>query len=206
MQANSITPPHLQDISDRRTQPINACDTTKKKHYVDCNDEGAEFSIAEVDCQLHQLIGPEVKTEQLNHLLPLEIGEADELTDPMLAVQINKFQCGGLAIGVCSSRRIFDSCSQAIFLKAWSNVAIDGGLDICPDFDSPRTSPLRIGPASIWGVENQRHQYSHQEVCVRQERNIYAARKVEPGMEKRTPTVQGGGRVCSTNTSYSARR
>ncbi|KAK4425077.1 Pelargonidin 3-O-(6-caffeoylglucoside) 5-O-(6-O-malonylglucoside) 4'''-malonyltransferase [Sesamum alatum] len=25
-------------------------------------------------------------------------------------------------------------------------------------------------------------------------------------MEKRTPTVQGGGRVCSTNTSYSARR
>ncbi|KAK4425075.1 hypothetical protein Salat_1701200 [Sesamum alatum] len=77
----------------------------KEKHYVDCNDEGAEFSIAEVDCQLHQLIGPEVKTEQLNHLLPLEIGEADELTDPMLAVQINKFQCGGLAIGISTLPR-----------------------------------------------------------------------------------------------------
>ncbi|KAL0387830.1 UNVERIFIED_CONTAM: Pelargonidin 3-O-(6-caffeoylglucoside) 5-O-(6-O-malonylglucoside) 4'''-malonyltransferase [Sesamum radiatum] len=70
----------------------------KDEHYVDCNDEGAEFSIAEVDCKLRQLIGPEVKPEQLNLLLPLEIGAADEPTDPMLAVQINKFQCGGLAI------------------------------------------------------------------------------------------------------------
>ncbi|KAL0455964.1 UNVERIFIED_CONTAM: Pelargonidin 3-O-(6-caffeoylglucoside) 5-O-(6-O-malonylglucoside) 4'''-malonyltransferase [Sesamum latifolium] len=70
----------------------------KDEHYVDCNDKGAEFSIAEVDCKLHQLIGPEVKPEQLNLLLPLEIGAADEPTNPMLAVQINKFQCGGLAI------------------------------------------------------------------------------------------------------------
>ncbi|KAL0413819.1 UNVERIFIED_CONTAM: Pelargonidin 3-O-(6-caffeoylglucoside) 5-O-(6-O-malonylglucoside) 4'''-malonyltransferase [Sesamum radiatum] len=123
----------------------------KDKHYVDCNDEGAEFSIAEVDCQLHQLIGPEVKSEQLNHLLPLDIGAADELTDPMLAVQVSKFRCGGLAIGVCSSHRIFDACSQAIFLKAWSNVAIDGRLVTCPDFDSPlyfppqNLAPLQLG-------------------------------------------------------------
>ncbi|KAK4424721.1 Pelargonidin 3-O-(6-caffeoylglucoside) 5-O-(6-O-malonylglucoside) 4'''-malonyltransferase [Sesamum alatum] len=86
----------------------------KEKHYVDCNDEGAEFLIAEVDCQLHQLIGPEVKSEQLNHLLPLEIGAADEASDPI---------------------------SQATFLKAWSNVAIDGGLVIRPDFDSPLYFP-----------------------------------------------------------------
>ncbi|KAL0455946.1 UNVERIFIED_CONTAM: Stemmadenine O-acetyltransferase [Sesamum latifolium] len=113
----------------------------KDEHYVDCNDEGAEFSIVEVDCKLHQLIGLEVKPEQLNLLLPLEIGAVDEPTDPMLAVRINKFQCGGLAIGICTSNRIFDSCSQAIFLKAWSNVAIDGGLEICPDFDSPTYFP-----------------------------------------------------------------
>ncbi|KAK4425076.1 3'-N-debenzoyl-2'-deoxytaxol N-benzoyltransferase [Sesamum alatum] len=138
----------------------------KEKHYVDCNDEGAEFSIAEVDCQLHQLIGPEVKTEQLNHLLPLEIGEADELTDPMLAVQINKFQCGGLAIGVCSSHRIFDSCSQAIFLKAWSNVAIDGGLDICPDFDSPSYfPPENLAPFNLGFRESETPVFSPRGLC-----------------------------------------
>ncbi|KAK6123436.1 hypothetical protein DH2020_042818 [Rehmannia glutinosa] len=100
----------------------------KEKHQVDCNDEGAEYSIAEVDCQLNQLInnGADVKIEHLNHLLPLEIGAADEPTDPMLAVQINRFECGGLAIGVWASHRIFDSCSHAIFLKAWANAATEG--------------------------------------------------------------------------------
>ncbi|KAL0455978.1 UNVERIFIED_CONTAM: Stemmadenine O-acetyltransferase [Sesamum latifolium] len=128
----------------------------KDEHYVDCNDEGAEFSIAEVDCKLHQLIGPEVKTEQLNLLLPLEIGAADEPTDPMLAVQINKFQCGGLAIGICTSHRIFDSCLQAIFLKAWSNIAIDGGLVICPNFDSPTYFPPQNLAPVQFGVSRTR--------------------------------------------------
>ncbi|KAK4380873.1 Stemmadenine O-acetyltransferase [Sesamum angolense] len=113
----------------------------KEKHSVDCNDEGAEFSVAEVDCSLHQLIGAEVKSEQINHLLPAEIGATDEPTDPMLAVQINRFQCGGLAIGICASHRIFDSCSVGIFLKAWANASTDGGLVICPDFDSPSYFP-----------------------------------------------------------------
>ncbi|KAL0456469.1 UNVERIFIED_CONTAM: Stemmadenine O-acetyltransferase [Sesamum latifolium] len=113
----------------------------KEKHCVDCNDEGAEFSVAKVDCSLHQLISTEVKSEQINHLLPLEIGATDEPTDPMLAVQINRFQCGGLAIGICASHRIFDSCSLGIFLKAWANASTDGGLVICPDFDSPLYFP-----------------------------------------------------------------
>ncbi|KAL2230509.1 vinorine synthase-like [Sesamum indicum] len=128
----------------------------KEKNYVDCNDEGAEFSIAEVDCKLHQLIGPKVNPEQLNLLLPLEIGAADELTDPMLAVQINKFLCGGMAIGICSSHRIFDSCSQSIFLKAWSNVAIDRGLEICPNFDSPTYFPPQNLDPIQFGVSRTR--------------------------------------------------
>ncbi|XP_011091743.1 pelargonidin 3-O-(6-caffeoylglucoside) 5-O-(6-O-malonylglucoside) 4'''-malonyltransferase-like [Sesamum indicum] len=109
----------------------------KEKHCVECNDEGAEFSVAEVDCSLHQFIGAEVKSEQINHLLPLEIGATDEPTDPMLAVQINKFHCGGLAVSICASHRIFDSCSLGILLMAWANASTDGGLVICPDFTLP---------------------------------------------------------------------
>ncbi|PIN25662.1 Acetyl-CoA-benzylalcohol acetyltransferase [Handroanthus impetiginosus] len=113
----------------------------KEKHQVDCNDEGIEYSVAEVDCQLDQLTGPGVNSEQLNHLLPLEISAVDEPMDPMLGIQINRFQCGGLAIGVCASNRIFDSCSLGIFLTAWANAATNGGLVISPDFDSPTFFP-----------------------------------------------------------------
>lgn len=63
----------------------------KEKHLVDCNDEGVEYSEAHVDCELLQLMGPGVGPERLNHLLPLDIGAADEPTDPMLAIQINRF-------------------------------------------------------------------------------------------------------------------
>ncbi|KAI3470192.1 hypothetical protein Pfo_026855 [Paulownia fortunei] len=129
----------------------------KEKHEVDCNDEGAEYSVAEVvDCQLHQLIGAGVKSEQLNHLLPLDICAADESTDPMLAVQTNRFQCGGLAIGVCASHRIFDSASLGIFLSAWANSATDGGLVICPDFDSPSYFPSENNPPLQFQVSRNR--------------------------------------------------
>ncbi|KAK6146334.1 hypothetical protein DH2020_020203 [Rehmannia glutinosa] len=128
----------------------------KEKHHVDCNDDGAEYAIAQVDCQLHQLIGDGVKSEQLNYLLPLDICAADEPTDPMLAVQINRFQCGGLAIGVCASHRIFDSASLGIFLAAWANAATDGKLVICPDFDSPSYFPSENLPPLQFQVSRTR--------------------------------------------------
>ncbi|KAL0375558.1 UNVERIFIED_CONTAM: 3'-N-debenzoyl-2'-deoxytaxol N-benzoyltransferase [Sesamum calycinum] len=116
----------------------------KEEHYVNCNDKGAAFLTTEVDCPLHQFIGPELESEQLDHLAALQIGEVDEPTDPILAVQINRFQCGGLAIGVCTSHRVFDSCSQTTFLKAWANAATNGGLVIRPDFDLASYFPLKI--------------------------------------------------------------
>ncbi|KAL0387836.1 UNVERIFIED_CONTAM: Pelargonidin 3-O-(6-caffeoylglucoside) 5-O-(6-O-malonylglucoside) 4'''-malonyltransferase [Sesamum radiatum] len=160
----------------------------KDEHYVDCNDEGAEFSIAEVDCKLHQLIGPEVKPEQLNPLLPLEIGAADEPMDPMLAVQINRFLCGGLAIGICTSHRIFDSCSQATFLKAWSNVAIDRGLVICPDFDSPtyfppqNLDPIQFGVSRtrVTSILTRRFVFDKNAICMLRKRLSPEWRNVHP--------------------------
>ncbi|KAK6158314.1 hypothetical protein DH2020_005628 [Rehmannia glutinosa] len=108
----------------------------KEKHQIYCNDDGAEYAEAEVDCRLEQIMGARAKSEQLNHLLPVDICAADEPTDPMLGVQINRFQCGGLAIAICASHRFFDSASLGIFLKAWANAATNGGLVIHPNFDS----------------------------------------------------------------------
>ncbi|KAL7127997.1 hypothetical protein ABFS83_14G286400 [Erythranthe nasuta] len=129
----------------------------KEKHMVDCNDEGAEFSEAQVDCDLLTVIGGGSTAEQLNHLLPLEIGAADEPTDPMLAVRINKFRCGGVAIGVCASHRISDSASLGIFLMAWADAA--AGRDsvvIKPDFNSPEFFPSENLPPLDFGVSRTR--------------------------------------------------
>lgn len=63
----------------------------KNSRTVNCNDEGALFSIAKVEYQLDQLINGRLNVDHLNYLLALEIGAADEPTDPMLALQINRF-------------------------------------------------------------------------------------------------------------------
>ncbi|KAL7128000.1 hypothetical protein ABFS83_14G286700 [Erythranthe nasuta] len=132
----------------------------KEKHMVDCNDEGAEFSVASVDCDLVTVTGGgggSSAAEQLNHLLPLEIGAADEPTDPMLAVQINKFRCGGVAIGVCASHRISDSASLGIFLTAWADAAAGrNSVVIKPDFDSPEFFPSENLPPLDFGVSRTR--------------------------------------------------
>ncbi|EYU36655.1 hypothetical protein MIMGU_mgv1a025110mg, partial [Erythranthe guttata] len=134
----------------------------KEKHLVDCNDEGAEFSVASVDCDLVTVLitgggGGSSAAEQLNHLLPLEIGAADEPTDPMLALRINKFRCGGVAIGVCASHRISDSASLGIFLTAWADAAAGReSAVIKPDFDSPVFFPSENLPPLDFGVSRTR--------------------------------------------------
>ncbi|KAH6778315.1 hypothetical protein C2S52_006156 [Perilla frutescens var. hirtella] len=128
----------------------------KDHHFVDCNDAGAAYSEARVDCPLSRLMDPGVQPSQLNNLLPIDIAAADDPTDPMLAIQINTFQCGGIAIGVCASHRIFDACSLSIFLTAWANAAVGGGLVIKPDFNSPSFFPSENTPPLDFGVSRAR--------------------------------------------------
>lgn len=107
----------------------------KEKREVDCNDEGALYLTAEIDCELSQIVGC-AAPEQLNQLLPVDVAAVDEPADPILAVQINRFCCGGLAIGVCASHRVVDSAAFALFLTAWAKAAASGGEHLIePHFD-----------------------------------------------------------------------
>ncbi|KAL8107526.1 epi-neemfruitin B synthase L1AT-like [Apium graveolens] len=97
----------------------------KESHSVDCNDQGAEFVEAKVDVQLHDLLSQRknLKVEVLNDLIPCPIGAVDEYTDPLLAVQVSSFSCGGFAIAVCSSHRIADLSTKISFVNEWALAA-----------------------------------------------------------------------------------
>ncbi|CAI9778840.1 unnamed protein product [Fraxinus pennsylvanica] len=105
----------------------------KENQLVDCGDQGAEFVEAQVDCKPHEIIG----SDDLNDLLPVEVGAADDVTDPIMSIQINKFKCGGVAIATCISHRIADAATLDIFLSAWAKASRgDNGEPITPNFDS----------------------------------------------------------------------
>ncbi|KAL2494522.1 pelargonidin 3-O-(6-caffeoylglucoside) 5-O-(6-O-malonylglucoside) 4'''-malonyltransferase-like [Forsythia ovata] len=61
-----------------------------------------------------------VEPVELNDILPVEASVADEASDPIMFVQINKFKCGGIAIATTVSHRIVDASSLGTFLSIWA--------------------------------------------------------------------------------------
>ncbi|KAJ8763092.1 hypothetical protein K2173_023297 [Erythroxylum novogranatense] len=64
------------------------------------------------------------RIELLNGFLPCQ--PFCQLNDPIVApvtVQLNVFDCGGIALGVCLSHKLVDGTTASIFLKSWASNA-----------------------------------------------------------------------------------
>ncbi|WOH11576.1 hypothetical protein DCAR_0831066 [Daucus carota subsp. sativus] len=111
----------------------------KEACMVDCSDQGAEFVEAKVDIRIEDLIsqGKDLKVELLNLLIPRPIGAVDEVSDPLLAIQVSTFACGGLAIGLMSSHRVADMATTSNFITEWALHAKIHGREDCLSM-SPR--------------------------------------------------------------------
>uniref|UniRef100_A0A2N9HG74 Uncharacterized protein n=1 Tax=Fagus sylvatica TaxID=28930 RepID=A0A2N9HG74_FAGSY len=115
----------------------------KDDQLVDCNDEGVEYLEAQVSGQLAQLLQEEhVKVEVLNHLAPYVMPSA---STPLALVQVNMFECGGLAIGLLISHTMIDGIAMTTFLNAWATTCQAAGINkvIHPRFDLASFFPPR---------------------------------------------------------------
>ncbi|GLT99988.1 hypothetical protein SLE2022_173890 [Rubroshorea leprosula] len=88
--------------------------------YIDCNDEGARFIQARVNCHFKDfLTQPDLLS--LNDFLPCGFTGKEPLAGTHVSYfQVNIFECGGMAIGICISHKILDGAALSTFLKAWS--------------------------------------------------------------------------------------
>ena len=113
----------------------------RDKQMIDCNDEGVEFLEAQVSGQLAQLIQGE-KLEELNHLLPRPI---QSTSTPVALVQVNMFECGGLAMVLLISHNIADGIAATSFLNAWAKACRAEGINgvVHPKFDLASYFPPR---------------------------------------------------------------
>lgn len=121
----------------------------KSDHLVDCSDEGAELIEAEaVGIELKDLVAKSSEAHELNgDLYPDQYFINDETADdPLLSIQATHFPCGGLAIAVSVSHRIFDVPSLATFAVAWSSTTNPdkaAGFNLNPTFDFPSLLPFK---------------------------------------------------------------
>ncbi|PON39725.1 Transferase [Parasponia andersonii] len=112
----------------------------KNNRFIDCNDEGVSYTVAQVNstCHLSDAIKNPLPSE-LRTFLPFEV---HPLTEFVLGVQLNIFKHGGIAVGLCLSHQIADALSCIMFVKTWVAVARGEADHIArPEFVSAKLFP-----------------------------------------------------------------
>ncbi|CAJ2677626.1 unnamed protein product [Trifolium pratense] len=92
----------------------------KDKISIECNDHGVSFLVTKIKNKVSEILqNPSEKV--LNSLFPDELQWKDmDWSDTLIAIQINGFSCGGMAIGICMSHKIGDVATLFNFMNDWS--------------------------------------------------------------------------------------
>ncbi|KAL3730612.1 hypothetical protein ACJRO7_027611 [Eucalyptus globulus] len=116
--------------------------------FIDCNDLGVEFVHAKVDGQIDQLLHRDPDMDLLEYLSQFP---NNLVGNPLVVIQVNMFECGGIAIGLRSTHRISDVYTMAIFVNSWA-AACRGNVDVtvCPCFELSSLFPMKVSAVANW--------------------------------------------------------
>ena len=94
----------------------------KDKITIECNDQGVLFLVTKVKNKLSEIL--QNPTEKLlNPLFPDELQWKDmDWSASFIAIQINCFACGGMAISICISHKIGDASTMFNFMNDWAMI------------------------------------------------------------------------------------
>lgn len=129
---------HLKkSLSETLTHFYPLAGRVKDNSYVDCNDEGVHYFEAKVKGELSDFMS-NVIPEELSKFLAYELDDVKELA---MAVQVNYFDCGGIAIGLGVSHKLADALSFIMVLNSWSAIARGETDIVSPIFVSSQYFP-----------------------------------------------------------------
>ncbi|MBA0720490.1 hypothetical protein Golax_008107 [Gossypium laxum] len=146
-----------KSLSDTLTRFYPLAGRMKDDLSITCDDQGAYFVEARVNCHLHEFLNrPDLLL--LPKFLPRDFNSNEPVAGTCVTnIQVNKFRCGGMAIGICISHKILDGAALSTFLKAWTATARGCKEAIYPNFIStslfPATDDLWLRDSSLvmWG-------------------------------------------------------
>lgn len=116
--------------------------------FIDCNDQGAEVIQAKVDGTLDQLLQGDLDRDLFNSLSKFPLPAAN---NPLVVVQVNSFNCGGLAISLRFSHKIGDMYTMAMFMNSWATACRSGIQEVVPpNFELPSLFPVKEPALIQW--------------------------------------------------------
>ncbi|XP_051142674.1 stemmadenine O-acetyltransferase-like [Andrographis paniculata] len=124
---------------------------------IDCNDAGADFTVARFSGHRLLDILKNPSQDLPDHLLPADLvsdGEKDWLSR-VVAIQVNYFDCGGVAVGTLFWHRAADITTMVDFVQAWASVNRGSKLGFCPNYISrilfPHKEDFNYDPFAMIG-------------------------------------------------------
>ncbi|KAK3420827.1 LOW QUALITY PROTEIN: hypothetical protein EUGRSUZ_G00511 [Eucalyptus grandis] len=116
--------------------------------FIDCNDLGVDFVHAK---WMARLISFSIETPTWICSNYLSQFPNNLVGNPLVVIQVNTFECGGIAIGLRSTHRISDVYTMAIFVNSWAT-ACRGNVDVtvCPSFELSSLFPMKVLAVANW--------------------------------------------------------
>ncbi|XP_027343272.1 vinorine synthase-like [Abrus precatorius] len=123
---------------------------------IDCNDQGVLLLVTRFTQNLSEILH-NPNEASLNPLFPDELHwKAMDTTSTIVAIQINHFACGGMAIGVCMCHKVADAATLFNFVNDWATLnreegtelpfpVLDGGDSLLPHGDLPLFPEVMFG-------------------------------------------------------------
>lgn len=135
-----------QSLSDNLVRFYPLAGRVKDEFYVDCNDDGVPYIEAKVKGQLSETIRNPVPKE-LHKLHPYRL---DDVKDLAAAVQVNFFDCGGVAVTMLISHKVADAVSYFNFVNCWAATSRQDSHIVVPQFGADALFP----PKNIAGFKS----------------------------------------------------
>lgn len=125
---------------------------------IECNDHGAYYVTAMVNNHHLSEFLDRPDLHLICRFLPCDPTFMGPVAGKNVTnVQINVFECGGIAIGLCISHKVLDGNGLKTFLKSWSEMANRAGeTNVCPSFVASSLFPtnndlwLRDSSMAMW--------------------------------------------------------
>ncbi|KAK2997166.1 hypothetical protein RJ639_025200 [Escallonia herrerae] len=130
-----------QSLSETLTRFYPFAGRIKDELHIECNDDRVYYVQTRVkDRPSDFLSQPDNKL--IHKLLPYDPNSMSSNSETYLVmIQVNFFDCGGVAISLCTSHKLIDGHTYAVFLKAWTETARGSSEKIYPSFIAPSLFP-----------------------------------------------------------------
>ncbi|XP_037427561.1 tryptamine benzoyltransferase 2-like [Triticum dicoccoides] len=122
-------------------------ETTVQANLADVLVEGR--MLTRVD---HLYPKPEVLINRWRHCFLSRLTSHEKIGAALLQIQLNRYKCGGLVVGICSHHHTADGHSMSMFFTAWAT-AVREGEDFTmptPSLDRAKTVVPRSTPTPVF--------------------------------------------------------